>query len=173
MLNNKNTNTTVAISPSENLRLANFCKRNEISKKEFISVALNFFEKNGINPKTHNDPKSELEKILKRIDQLFAFIKTQEKEYLRPSVQAIAATENRLKSNLELLATKVDLNSISKEESVKNLINNLYSALKKITLENRESETQEFKNLNKRIVELEEKVMKDLEQLKNKKGINF
>ena len=54
-----------------------------------------------------------------------------------------------------------------------NLINNLYSALKKITLENRESETQEFKNLNKRIVELEEKVMKDLEQLKNKKGINF
>lgn len=173
MTNNKNTNTTVAISPSENLKLANFCKRNEISKKEFLSVALNFFEKNGINPKTHNDPKSELEKIIKRIDQLFAFIKTQEKEYLRPSVQAIVATENRLKSNIELLATKFDLNSISKEESVKILINNLYSAIKKFSIENKESENQEFKNLNKKISELEDKILKELEILKNKKGINF
>lgn len=173
MTNIKNTNTTVAISPSENLKLANFCKRNEISKKEFISVALHFFEKNGINPKTHNDPKSELEKILKKIDQFFAFIKKQEKEYLRPSVQAIVATENRLKTNIELLATKVDLNSISKEESVKILINNLYSAIRKFSIENKESENQEFKNLNKKITELEDKILKELEILKNKKGINF
>ncbi len=173
MTNNKNTNTTVAISPSENLKLANFCKRNEISKKEFLSVALNFFEKNGINPKTHNDPKSELEKILKRIEQFFAFIKKQEKDYLRPSVQAIVATENRLKTNIDLLATKVDLNSISKEESVKIIINNLYSAIRKFSIENKESENQEFKNLNKKISELEDKILKELEILKNKKGINF
>jgi len=173
MTNNKNTNTTVAISPSENLKLANFCKRNEISKKEFLSVALNFFEKNGINPKTHNDPKSELEKILKRIEQFFAFIKKQEKDYLRPSVQAIVATENRVKTNIDLLATKVDLNSISKEESVKIIINNLYSAIRKFSIENKESENQEFKNLNKKISELEDKILKELEILKNKKGINF
>jgi hypothetical protein len=98
-------NTTVAISTKENIRLTDFCKRYDLQKKDFFKVALDYFEKNGIDPKTHLDSKSELGKIIKRIDQLFAFMKVQEKEYLRPSVQAITTTEFRLNEKINTLAT--------------------------------------------------------------------
>lgn len=89
--NNKNTerNSTVAISSIDAKKLDRFCKSNGLSKKEFISASLNYFIKEGINPKTHESPNAELSKLNKRIDQLFGFIKKQEQDILKPILHEI------------------------------------------------------------------------------------
>ena len=102
--NTKSNNTTVAISTEDNLKLTNFCNRYEIQKKEFIKTAVAYFEKNGINPKIHTEPKSEIEKILKRIDQFFGFIKIQEKEYLKPAVSSITSTQILLQKSFVFIS---------------------------------------------------------------------
>ncbi|UHO37114.1 hypothetical protein H5J24_15280 [Chryseobacterium capnotolerans] len=38
--------------------------------------------------------------MIKRIDQIIAFIKTQEKETIRPSFEAIVSSEERIKNDL-------------------------------------------------------------------------
>lgn len=43
-------NTTVAISPEVALRLDGICRRIDITKKEFISLALDFFDNTGLSP---------------------------------------------------------------------------------------------------------------------------
>lgn len=97
---NKKPNTTIAISQQDLKRLEGFVKRKGISKKDFITISLDFFERTGLDPSKHESPKAELEKVLKRIDQVIAFIKTQEKETLRPSFEAIVSSEERIKNDL-------------------------------------------------------------------------
>lgn len=97
---NKKPNTTIAISQQDLKRLEGFVKRKGISKKNFITISLDFFERTGLDPSKHESPKAELEKVLKRIDQVIAFIKTQEKETLRPSFEAIVSSEERIKNDL-------------------------------------------------------------------------
>lgn len=97
---NKKPNTTIAISQQDLKRLEGFVKRKGISKKDFITISLDFFERTGLDPSKHESPKVELEKVLKRIDQVIAFIKVQEKETLRPSFEAIVSSEERIKNDL-------------------------------------------------------------------------
>lgn len=80
----KDKNSTVAISPDVARKLDSFCKGNGMTKKDFISLSLEYFIREGINPKTHESPKSEITKITKRLDQFFAFMKKQEQDILRP-----------------------------------------------------------------------------------------
>lgn len=49
-------NSTVAISPDDAKRLEKFCKANRITKKDFISLSLSYFESQGINPAKHETP---------------------------------------------------------------------------------------------------------------------
>ncbi|WP_312297963.1 BfmA/BtgA family mobilization protein [Chryseobacterium sp.] len=100
METNKKPNTTIAISQQDLKRLEGFVKRKGISKKDFITISLDFFERTGLDPSKHESPKAELEKVLKRIDQIIAFIKTQEKETIRPSFEAIVSSEERIKNDL-------------------------------------------------------------------------
>lgn len=46
----KQSNTTVAIDPQTTDRLNTFCQRLDITKKDFISMSLDFFEKTGLTP---------------------------------------------------------------------------------------------------------------------------
>lgn len=100
MESTKKPNTTIAISQQDLKRLESFVRKKGLSKKEFITVSLDFFERNGLDPVKHESPKAELEKVIKRIDQIVAFIKTQEKETIRPSFEAIVSSEERIKNDL-------------------------------------------------------------------------
>lgn len=93
-------NSTVAISPDDAKRLEKFCKANRITKKDFISLSLSYFENQGINPAKHETPKAEMEKVTKRLDQFFAFMKKQEQDILRPMQIEIA--EHRKENNFYL-----------------------------------------------------------------------
>lgn len=95
-----NTNTTIAISKKDLYRVEIFARKKGISKKDFLTASLDYFDKTGIDPTTHESPKAELEKVIKRFDQVIAFIKTQDKETLRPSFEAITTSEERIKNDL-------------------------------------------------------------------------
>ena len=88
-------NSTVAISAIDTERLDRFCRAHDITKKDFITLSLSYFEREGINPKSHESPKSEIEKVIKRLDHFFAFFKKQEQEFIRPLVLDFAENKNR------------------------------------------------------------------------------
>lgn len=168
-LKNKTINTTVAITAKENNRLTNFCNRYEIQKKEFIKNALDYFEKNGIDPRSNVESKSELDKIIKRIDQLFGFMKTQEKDYLRPSIQAIIATELRLKEQLNNLATKSNLTQLPSRSFIIETQNDLQKKVNEFS----EIQNISLQKISSNVIASHKKIVQELEEIKKKKGISF
>jgi len=98
--------TTVTIDTKISAKLDRLAKSNGVTKKNLISLMLDYFEKYGINPTTHESPAQEMHKLIKINDQVIGFIRTQEKEILRPMVESITTTEQRL---LQMTATKEDL----------------------------------------------------------------
>lgn len=89
--------TTVTIDTDTGARLERLAKANGVSKKEFISLSLEYFEKYGINPAQHESPAQEMQKLIKRVDQIVAFQKVQEREFVRPAMGAVMETEARIK----------------------------------------------------------------------------
>lgn len=69
----KETTTSVTIDRKTFARLDRLAKSNNVSKKEFLSCALEYFEKYGINPVEHESPAKEMQKLIKRCDQVIAF----------------------------------------------------------------------------------------------------
>lgn len=77
--------TTVTIDRETARKLERLSKINGQTKKDFISLSLDYFEKYGINPASHETPVQEMERIRKRLDQVIAFIRTQEKDKVKHS----------------------------------------------------------------------------------------
>ncbi|MCS2973306.1 ribbon-helix-helix domain-containing protein (plasmid) [Bacteroides fragilis] len=64
----KETTTSVTIDRKTFARLDRLAKSNNVSKKDFLSCALEYFEKYGINPVEHESPAKEMQKLIKRCD---------------------------------------------------------------------------------------------------------
>ena len=92
----KETTTSVTIDRKTFARLDRLAKSNNVSKKEFLSCALEYFEKYGINPVEHESPAKEMQKLIKRCDQVIAFILKQEQDFLRPACEAMGSTSMRV-----------------------------------------------------------------------------
>ena len=113
----ENKYTTVTITQGDNEKLTRFCRANDISKKEFITLSLSYFEREGINPKSHESPKSEIEKVIKRLDHFFAFFKKQEQEFIRPLVLDFAENKNRQEEQFKnVLGNQLKLEARIKKE---------------------------------------------------------
>ena len=89
----KETTTSVTITRNTFNQLDRLSKANGVSKKEFLSCALDYFEKYGINPVQHESPAQEMQKLIKRCDQVIAFIRKQEQDFLRPACEAMSQTK--------------------------------------------------------------------------------
>ena len=98
----KETTTSVTIDRKTFARLDRLAKSNNVSKKEFLSCALEYFEKYGINPVEHESPAKEMQKLIKRCDQVIAFIRKQEQDFLRPACEAMGRTSMRAVSYTHL-----------------------------------------------------------------------
>ncbi len=101
-------NSTVAISPDIAKKLELFCKTNNITKKDFISLSLSYFEMQGVNPAKHESPKTEMEKVIKRLDQFFAFLKKQEQDKINPMFNMVTEAVERIKLMKEGKAPKIE-----------------------------------------------------------------
>lgn len=169
MKNKPQNTTTISLSIADNQKLTEWCNVHSIAKKEFVSIILNYLEVNGVNPKVHNVPKTELEKMNKRINQFFAFIKTQEREFLRPALEAIVATETTLKSNIEDLVVKSDLNKLSdkkEDHGVARFIVEKNSAWMERILD-------KLDTMEKHSQKFQATIEEDLTAIKNKRGFSI
>ena len=104
-----NDQTTVTIDKKTFAILDRLAKANNVSKKDFLSCALDYFEKYGINP-----VQQEMQKLIKRCDQVIAFIRKQEQDILRPACEAISTSEARIGQVIDKLATAGQVRDLQK-----------------------------------------------------------
>lgn len=161
----QNTITTIAVSAKDNQRLTTFCKRHGFAKKDFIGLVLDHYDSNGTHPKSKDMPKTELEKITKRLDQFFAFFKTQERDFIRPALEAVVATDSRVQNQIGTLASKRDLMLFSTKDNDVKIAEAIVSEIHKL----KDSVLQ----LNHQLDNFKKSTSEDLNVLKNRKGISF
>ena len=85
-------NSNVAIDQNTNEILTEFCSKIKLTKKDFISFSLKYFNDYSINPAKHEKPTVEIEKMHKRIEDLIKFSRAQERDVLKPFFDNINTT---------------------------------------------------------------------------------
>lgn len=148
----KDTITTVSIDSETGAKLDRLAKSNNLSKKALLSLMLDYFEKYGINPAEHESPAQEMQKLIKRVDQIVGFIKVQEKELIRPLVASVSMTEERIKSDLDNIAKKEKLqefiDAVSKNTAVQQeQKRKLMEAINQVETENKKRTDQTLQAL--------------------------
>lgn len=113
----KDSKTTVAVERTTFAKLDRLAKANSVSKMEYITHAINYFEKYGINPVEHESPAQEMQKLIKRMDQVFAFLKKQETDLVRPACEALAGASTQITINLSSLLSEEKFRRFLKENS--------------------------------------------------------
>ncbi|UVO71725.1 clindamycin resistance transfer factor btgA (plasmid) [Bacteroides ovatus] len=118
----KDSKTTVAVEPvaverTTFTKLDRLAKANNVSKMEFLTHAINYFEKYGINPVEHESPAQEMQKLIKRMDQVFAFLKKQETDLVRPACEALAGASTQITISLSSLLSEEKFRRFLKENS--------------------------------------------------------
>lgn len=113
----KDSKTTVAVERTTFTKLDRLAKANNVSKMEFLTHAINYFEKYGINPVEHESPAQEMQKLIKRMDQVFAFLKKQENDLIRPACESIAGTSTGMAIRMESLLSEEKFKRYLKENS--------------------------------------------------------
>lgn len=113
----KDSKTTVAVERTTFVKLDRLAKANSVSKMEYISHAINYFEKYGINPVEHESPAQEMQKLIKRMDQVFAFLKKQETDLVRPACEALAGASTQITISLSSLLSEEKFRRFLKENS--------------------------------------------------------
>lgn len=113
----KDSKTTVAVERTTFTKLDRLAKANNVSKMEFLTYAINYFEKYGINPVEHESPAQEMQKLIKRMDQVFAFLKKQETDLVRPACEALAGASTQITISLSSLLSEEKFRRFLKENS--------------------------------------------------------
>lgn len=125
-----NKQTTVTIDQTTSKKLDKLALTNGVSKKDFIDQALAYFEKYGINPSQDETPVKEMDRIRKRQDQIVAFLKTQEKNILEPSLMGMVKAEERMKFEMEKLNNLIE--TLTSHEQSKDIATQLVKYTKSI-----------------------------------------
>ena len=113
----KDSKTTVAVERTTFTKLDRLAKANNVSKMEFLTHAINYFEKYGVNPVEHESPAQEMQKLIKRMDQVFAFLKKQETDLVRPACEALAGASTQITISLSSLLSEEKFRRFLKENS--------------------------------------------------------
>lgn len=113
----KDSKTTVAVERTTFTKLDRLAKANNVSKMEFLTHAINYFEKYGINPVEHESPAQEMQKLIKRMDQVFAFLKKQETDLVRPACEALAGASTQITISFSSLLSEEKFRRFLKENS--------------------------------------------------------
>ena len=125
---------TIGVSDEVHNKLKKYCDKTGLNLGEFVETSLQYFEKSGINPAEHESPAAEMLKLIKRIDSVVAFIRKQESDLLRPMVESVSLSENRIQR---------ELSTISKSEQV----DQLTTKVAKLVNDMNEAHEMQMKNL--------------------------
>lgn len=91
--------TTISISGETSERLEIYCRANGILRKEFVSLALEYFERTGFDLKSNALDYSPLEKIIGELNEVKATMQTSNEgtEAIRQLLQAVREQKQRPK----------------------------------------------------------------------------
>lgn len=98
--------TIISISGETSERLEIYCRANGILRKEFVSLALEYFERTGFDLKSNAFDYSPLEKIIGELNEVKATMQTSNEgtEAIRQLLQAVR--EQTAKAKAESLAAE-------------------------------------------------------------------
>ncbi len=125
---------TIGIPDEVHNKLKKYCDKTGLNLGEFVETSLQYFEKNGINPAAHESPAAEMLKLIKRIDSVVAFIKKQESDLLRPMVESVSLSENRIQR---------ELSTISKTDQVEQL----NTSILKLVVDLKKAHDEQMRNM--------------------------
>lgn len=152
-------NSNVAIDQNTNEILTEFCKMTKLTKKDFISFSLKYFNDYSINPAKHEKPTQEIEKMHKRIEDLIKFSRAQERDILKPFfeniIKTLAETSHERKKVIEAI-NEFNQNRIKQFDEIKSIHSKELNFLK-----------EENKALKKDVFEANENIRKIVNGLGN------
>ena len=98
--------TTISISGETSERLEIYCRANGILRKEFVSLALEYFERTGFDLKSNALDYSHLEKIIGELNEVKATMQTSNEgtEAIRQLLQAVREQNAKQLPAPELIA---------------------------------------------------------------------
>lgn len=118
--------TTISISGETSERLEIYCRANGILRKEFVSLALEYFERTGFDLKSNALDYSPLEKIIGELNEVKATMQTSNEgtEAIRQLLQAVREQTAKQLPAPELIAKAAEEKvraEMRAEEQVKEL----------------------------------------------------
>lgn len=118
--------TTISISGETSERLEIYCRANGILRKEFVSLALEYFERTGFDLKSNALDYSPLEKIIGELNEVKATMQTSNEgtEAIRQLLQAVREQTAKQLPAPELIAKAAEEKvraEMKSEEQVKEL----------------------------------------------------
>lgn len=85
---NRNRTTSISVSHETGAALTELCTKLQCPKNEFVAASVEYFAKHNLDPRTAGLPnKREINELMKRMDQFFAFLKKQENDVIIPMVE--------------------------------------------------------------------------------------
>jgi hypothetical protein len=108
---------SIGITDAAHGKLKRYCEHHGLGLGEYISASLTYFEKHGINPATHESPAAEMNRLIKRVDQVIAFIRKQESDLLRPMAEAVSISEARIDKSLQQAATANQVQAVGQNQA--------------------------------------------------------
>lgn len=96
--------TTIAISCRHDDILNQLIAKNSTNKKQFLEKSIEYFDRYDISPlDDFKAPKDELTKVVKKLDQVIAFIRVQERDILKPACVSIIQSSKSIETSLKSL----------------------------------------------------------------------
>ena len=96
---NRNRTTSISVSHETGAALTKLCEKLGSTKDEFLKAAVEYFVVNKIDPRTAGTlTRKEVDEVKKRLDQLFGFLKSQEKELIKPLVEENRTLNSQLRA---------------------------------------------------------------------------
>lgn len=150
----KNPLTTIAISQEYAQRLDDYLKGTGLSRKEFVELAFDYFERTGFDIRGEAMDLSPLEKLAERIEKTANRIEqvNDSKEAIRLLVQTIQEQQNMQKSlpSLELVAQTTEQRVQAENK-----------------LQEQSKEIEQLRNENKALREWQEQARKELIRIRD------
>lgn len=132
-------NKSIGVSEVTAQDLGKVAKKNKVSRDMVISKMLAFFQTYGIDPFNYEAPHEEMTKIIKRFDQMFAFLKKQEKDVFKRTLSRVATFDKQ--EEMDKLVNLVANNTES-------LLEELITDNKQLKIELKETKKQLQENRN-------------------------
>jgi flagellar motility protein MotE (MotC chaperone) len=110
---------TIRVQEEAHKELTDLAKSHGMNIGEFTEEMVNYFKRTKSDPRQREDTVTTLKQVKKELNRLIGFIKTNEKEHLKPILDSLEVTRRNLNNNVhkldDIAVLKTTLQSINKQ----------------------------------------------------------